>query len=108
MEIEQKVIYMPKSLKLARTSDIFYKWQNMLVLVKKVFVSLEVSQKLKAMNNDWYFIGFYKVWWLLKKIAKPLQRGQRLQAGPNEPNGPQPGLKQCTIKLQALSTKKDI
>ena len=42
----------------------------MLVLVKKVFVSLEVSQKLKAMKNDWYFIGFYKVWWLLKKSGK--------------------------------------
>ena len=52
MEMKQKVMYMPKSLKLVRTSDIFCKWQNMLVLVKKMLVSLEVSQKLQAMTND--------------------------------------------------------
>ena len=52
MEIMQKVMYMPKSLKLARTSDVFCKWQIILALVKNVLISLEVSQKLKATKND--------------------------------------------------------
>ena len=72
-------------------------------------ISLEVSQKLKAMKNDWYFIGFFigfgDPW---QKVAKPLQRGRRFQGGPNAPSGKKAGTKQCTITLQALRTKKDI
>ena len=43
-----------------------------------VLISLEVSQKLKVMKNDRYFIGFYKAWRPFKKKCKTAAVGMPL------------------------------
>ena len=104
MEIKEKVMYMSKSLKLVRTNDIFWKWQHVLRIGKNMHISLEVSQKLKAMKNDWYFIGFYRVWWPLKKSCKTAAARTKVSRWPKcwqrKQSGPQSDFE--TFKCLAL------